>query len=219
MSVAMKRELSKARKVGHPNSRKTISIMKKVNKISSRKKSKLGGLIKQNLIGDKMLWIQQHMKPDICPYTPELTAELLEAYLARHDEELEQIQIKHSIGGKRKRQHASREDVLRLTKERERGEYETCGLEIPDILNAAQCKLLLKWEGELNLLSKFIFRRFGKKHLNEAIRNKKTQKNRNPRGSSEVSTCSAPITNMNKTSETKLDSRDTLIAEEIMEAE
>lgn len=41
---------------------------------------------------------------------------------------MEQINIKRSIGSKRGRQHASREDALRMTKEREQEEYDTCGI-------------------------------------------------------------------------------------------
>ncbi|KZC09834.1 Translation machinery-associated protein 16 [Dufourea novaeangliae] len=129
----------------------------------------MGSLIKQNLTGEKMLWIQEHMEPDVCPYTPELTARLLEIYIARNDEELGQINIKRSIGGKRSRQHASREDVLRMTKQRELEEYNTCGIEIPDILNATQCDMLRKWNGELKYITNFKFRRFGRKHLNDAL--------------------------------------------------
>lgn len=28
-----------------------------------------------------MLWLKEHMKPQICPYTSELTGELLEKYV------------------------------------------------------------------------------------------------------------------------------------------
>lgn len=165
----MRKEYSKAKKLAHPNSRKSIAIAKRAKKISNRQKAKLGGLIKQNLIGEKMLWIKEHMVPDVCPYTPELTARLLETYIARHDEELEQIMIKRSISNKRNKQHASREDVIRMTKEREQEEYNTCGIEIPDILNTTFCKMLINWNGELRYLSNFKFRRFGKTHLNEAL--------------------------------------------------
>lgn len=146
-----------------------MAIAKRTKKITNRQKAKMGGMIKQSLIGEKMLWIQEHMEPDTCPYSPELTGQLLEMYIARNDEELEQIGIKHSVGGKRNRQHASREDVIRMTKEREQEEYNTCGIEIPDILIAAQCELLRNWNGELRLLPNFKFRRFGRKHLNEAL--------------------------------------------------
>ncbi|XP_033225352.1 translation machinery-associated protein 16 [Belonocnema kinseyi] len=167
MSTTMKKELAKAKKVLHPNSRKSIAIMKKTKKISNREKVKLGSFVKQNLVAEKILWIQQHMV-DVCPYTPELTAELLETYMGRNDEELEQIALKHSIGGRKNRQHASREDILRMTKEREKAEYDTCGIEIPDILNTGQCEMLQKWDGELRYLPNFKFRRFGKKDLERA---------------------------------------------------
>lgn len=47
-------------------------------RISNRQKGKMSRLIKQNLIGEKMLWIRNNMIPGVCPYTPELTASLLE---------------------------------------------------------------------------------------------------------------------------------------------
>ncbi|XP_014468372.1 PREDICTED: translation machinery-associated protein 16 isoform X2 [Dinoponera quadriceps] len=132
-------------------------------------------MIKQNLIGEKMMWIQQNMVPDLCPYTSELTAELLLKYIRRNDEELEQIGIKHSVGGKRGRQHASREDLLRMTKMKEQVEFDTCGIEIPDILIPTQCEMLRTWNGELKLLPRFKFRRFGKVHLKDMLQRKEKQ--------------------------------------------
>lgn len=49
-------------------------------------------------------------------------------YLGRFDEELEQIQVKHTVGQRKSRQHASREDVIKMTKAREMNEFNTCGL-------------------------------------------------------------------------------------------
>ncbi|XP_071864199.1 translation machinery-associated protein 16 isoform X2 [Bombus fervidus] len=127
-------------------------------------------LIKQNLIGEKMLWIKNNMIPGVCPYTPELTASLLETYIARNDKEMEQIAIKRSIGSNRNRQHASRENIIRITKEREQEEYDTCGIEIPDILNETQCKMLMNWNNELQCMNNFKFIRFGKNDLKKALR-------------------------------------------------
>ncbi|XP_012342815.1 translation machinery-associated protein 16 homolog [Apis florea] len=180
MATAMRKEFLKAKKVAHPNSRKSIAIAKRTRKITNRQKAKINGLIKQNLVGEKMLWIKENMIPDICPYTPELTARLLETYIARHDEEMEQIVIKRSISYKRNKQHASREDVLRMSREREQEEYDTCGIEIPDILNPTQCEMLRNWNGELRYMTNFKFRRFGKRHLNEALKkaNKESKENK-----------------------------------------
>ncbi|CAK9820787.1 Translation machinery-associated protein 16 [Anthophora plagiata] len=175
MSTAMRKEYRKAQKVMHPNSRKSIAIAKRAKKILNRQKMKTHGFIKQNLVAERMMWIREHMVPDVCPYTPELTARLLEAYVARNDEEMEQINIKRSVGGKRIRQHASREDVIRMTKERDLQEYNTCGIEIPDILDEQYCTALKKWSGELNYLPYFKFRRFGKKHLQEVLQKMEKQ--------------------------------------------
>ena len=50
--------------------------------------------------------------------------------------------------------------------------------EIPNILIAAQCTMLRKWDGDVRYIPNFMFRRFGKKHLTEALqkRNARVQK-------------------------------------------
>lgn len=50
------------------------------------------------------------------------------SYLGRFDEELDQIKMKHSVGQRKNRQHASREDIINMTIKREREEFDTCGL-------------------------------------------------------------------------------------------
>lgn len=60
-------------------------------------------------------------------------------YLGRFDEELEQIKLKHSIGKrKNNRQHASREDIIMLTKLQEREWYRTCGIGKPHYFTRRQ---------------------------------------------------------------------------------
>ncbi|XP_015120221.1 translation machinery-associated protein 16 [Diachasma alloeum] len=163
MSAIMKRELSKQKKMLHPNSRKILAIAKKSKKALNRENAKQTGSMKQNLIREKMLWMREHMVPDVCPYPASLTGELLEKYIARHDEEM--AKIVESKLGKKNRSHTSREDVLRMTKEREVEEYNGAGIEIPNILNSAQCEMLRQWDGDLRYLPNFSFRRFGKKHV------------------------------------------------------
>ncbi|XP_046742657.1 uncharacterized protein LOC124409213 [Diprion similis] len=68
--------------------------------------------------------------------------------MARHDKELEQINIKHSIGGRKNRQHASREDILRMTKKNEEAEYDTCG--IGSSSNIRPCFQVVHYFGNLS---------------------------------------------------------------------
>ncbi|XP_033313503.1 translation machinery-associated protein 16 homolog [Bombus vancouverensis nearcticus] len=77
-ATAMRKEFLKPKKMIHPNSRKSIAITKKAKKISNRQKAEMSCLIKQNSIGEKISWIRNNMIPGVCPYTPEITASLLE---------------------------------------------------------------------------------------------------------------------------------------------
>ncbi|XP_057337320.1 translation machinery-associated protein 16 [Microplitis mediator] len=167
MSVVLKKGISKQKKMLHPNSRKVTAIVKKSKKIEKREQSKQTGLMKQNLIREKMLWLKEHMKPQICPYTSELTGELLEKYIARHDEELKGIADKNKVRNKKNRSNASRKDILRMSKERDSDEYDGCGIEIPNILNSTQCEMLRKWDGDVRYLPNFVFRRFGRRHVEQ----------------------------------------------------
>lgn len=151
----------------------------------------MGQHIKQNLLGEKLTWFRDNLE-DTEVYTSAQLDELFEKcviviikntnalnsvifkvisysiysrYLSRFDEELEQIALKRSIGGHRNHQHASRQDTIRMTLEREREEYMGCGIEMIDIRDPAQLKQLRNWEGELRLIINFKLKRIAKKHL------------------------------------------------------
>ncbi|XP_063368966.1 translation machinery-associated protein 16 homolog [Cydia amplana] len=153
-------------KLKHPNSRKTQKLATKMKRNEKKDQNKLGTHIKQNLIGEKILWFKERIPEDCLVLTKEQTLELVETYLARFDEELEQIALKNSIGHRKNRhQHASREDIINITKKREQNEFETCGLEMPDLLDAEQMQVLRNWNGELRFLQHFKLKRFTRKHL------------------------------------------------------
>lgn len=97
----------------------------------------------------------------------------------RFDDELEQICLKHSIGGRKNRQHASREDILRMNIKRELEEYNTCGIEIPNFLDKNNFLLVRQWNGELRYLQNIKLKRYGKKHLEALINNAKTVVDKN----------------------------------------
>ncbi|KAJ3667133.1 hypothetical protein Zmor_002538 [Zophobas morio] len=156
-------------KCKHPNSRKTNALVKQIKKTKSREKSKQAGNIKLNLLGEKLLWFRDNLEPNSATYTPELTIKVIETYLGRFDEELEQIKIKHSIGCRKNRQHASREDIINLTIKKEREEFNSCGLEIPDLLCVSQFTLLKQWNGELRFLPKFKLKRYSRSQLEAPI--------------------------------------------------
>ncbi|XP_045523223.1 translation machinery-associated protein 16 homolog [Pieris brassicae] len=149
----------------HPNSRKMMSLAKKINKEEKKNNNKLGTHIKQNLIGEKIMWFKDRLPVGCQVLTRQQTFELIESYLGRFNEELEQIALKNSVGQRKNRQHASREDVLNITKKREIEEFETCGLEMPDLMDIHQMEVLRNWNGELRFLQHFKLRRYARKHL------------------------------------------------------
>lgn len=152
-------------KLKHPNSRKTLKLISKIKKHEKKDEKKVGTHIKQNLIGEKILWFKERIPEGCVVLTKEETLALIEEYLARFDEELEQIALKNSVGQRRNRQHASREDVINITKKQEQEEFETCGLEMPDLLDRQQMEVLKNWNGELRFLQHFKLRRIARKHL------------------------------------------------------
>lgn len=152
-------------KLKHPNSRKTISLARKMLKSEKKNNNKIGTHVKQNLIGEKILWFKERIPEGCIILDKEQALKLIEKYLSRFDDELEQIALKNSIGQRKNRQHASREDIINITKKREMEEFETCGLEMPDLMDPQQMEVLRGWNGELRFLQHFKLKRIARKHL------------------------------------------------------
>ena len=83
---------------------------------------------KMSAVGEKIAWFRDQLEPDVTVYTPEMTSKLVELYLGRYDEELEQIQLKNQVGQRSSRQNASREDAIEHRRKLEKAEYEGCGI-------------------------------------------------------------------------------------------
>ncbi|XP_014207536.1 translation machinery-associated protein 16 [Copidosoma floridanum] len=187
----------------HPKSRKCRAVVKKLRKDTKKERNKQETKLKQSLIADKLLWFQKNMDSSVCPYTVELTTALVEKYMARNDEELEQINIKRSIGVHRNKQHIGREQAINMTKERERNDFESCGLEIPDILNISQCSMLQKWNGDLKLIPAFKFCHFKKRQLEDKL--KKKQESNHKKGRKEPQNdCTGEATTQNQSDVSKV---------------
>ncbi|CAH1223910.1 unnamed protein product [Diabrotica balteata] len=160
-------KIKQIEKLKHPNSRQTKMLAKQIQKKNSRDKSKLATTLKLNAVGEKCKWFGSMLDPEFTNLTPGGLHRLIEQYLSRFDEEMEQIRLKHSIGNRKNRQHANREDIIRMTIERERGDYNTCGIELPDVFDINQFNYLQQWKGELRYLQNFKFKKFSKKFLED----------------------------------------------------
>ena len=93
------------------------------------------------ILGEKLLWFHDSLGvvPDenaVC-ITRTMMLELANGYLTRFQEEIDQIDLKNSIGGdkKNKRNHyCSRMDIIKFTIQKETDEFQGCGLEMPNLL-------------------------------------------------------------------------------------
>ncbi|XP_052867993.1 translation machinery-associated protein 16 homolog [Anopheles cruzii] len=135
-------------KCKHPNSRKTQALARQIKKISNREKKKLGHAAKANILGMKLAWFAEKVEGRDRPITPSEYEQLIDLYLQRFDEELEQIKIVQSIGKHRINQHASRESVIRTTIDTEKQHFAGGGIELPDLCNAEHFKLFQEWNGD-----------------------------------------------------------------------
>ena len=159
-------------KVIHPKSRKAMKIeSKQQRKFKFATQTKTGGQ-KLQATGEKMAWFKENLP--LCEdgdvrgaASKETMLALAEAFLTRFEEELEQIDLKNSVGGQKgkRKQHAPRVDLIRHTMEREREEFEGCGLEMPDLLDEENAKRFRDWEGELRSVQNINLKRITKKYL------------------------------------------------------
>ncbi|KAF5307355.1 hypothetical protein FQR65_LT07072 [Abscondita terminalis] len=158
----LNKELSKCK---HPNSRKTKSLTKRAKHIIFRNDNEQSKNLKRSVVANKIQWFLQHLDPSVAVCTVKQTRELIERYLSRFDEELEQIAIKRSIGNRKSRQYASREDIIKMTIQREKEEYNTCGLEMPDLMNSTELASFRNWNGDLISLQHLKLIRINKKMM------------------------------------------------------
>ncbi|XP_015199909.1 translation machinery-associated protein 16 [Lepisosteus oculatus] len=163
MPKAPKGKGAAEKKVVHPYSRKAAQIARGVIKQERKERQKVEKAIRLNAIGDKLLWFQNQLDPNKAEYTKKDACEIVERYLHRFDNELEQIELGNSVKGRQGRQHSSRENVIKQAIERERMQYEGYGIEIPDILNSKHLKAFREWNGDLKKLPNIKMRRVSSK--------------------------------------------------------
>ncbi|XP_055547333.1 translation machinery-associated protein 16 homolog [Wyeomyia smithii] len=142
-----KRILKELAQCKHPQSRKTLALARKIKKINKREKKKIGHACKANSIGKKLGWFADHLEGKNEPLSNSEYKRLIEEYLSRFNEELEQIKLVQSINKQRNNQHASREAAIRITLEKEVGDFNGGGLELPNLCNEEEFRQFQQWNG------------------------------------------------------------------------
>nr|XP_029718971.1 translation machinery-associated protein 16 homolog [Aedes albopictus] len=144
MPKNIQKELAKCK---HPQSRKTLALARKMKKINNREKKKMGHAVKANIVGKKLGWFAEQLEGRTGPLTSSEFEQMIERYLSRFDEELEQIKLVQSINKQRNNQHASREASIKMTLEKEQENFNGGGLELPDLCDAMEFKKFQQWDG------------------------------------------------------------------------
>lgn len=96
--------------------------------MNNKHRNQFGHAIKSNILGEKLSWFLPHVEDRTTPLTPREFRQLIETYLQRFDEEIEQIKLKQSISKNRANQHVSRLNVIKFTLEREKDEFNGGGM-------------------------------------------------------------------------------------------
>ncbi len=152
-------------KVIHPKSRKAAKMHRMEQKrLKNSNKISIGGQRLQ-VLGEKLLWFHDNLsiilddkEGSAASLESEDVLELVTAYLDRNDAELEQIQLKNSIGSgqfKKRNQHQSRLDAIELAKKTETEQFQGCGIEIPDLMDSQNFEKFKQWNGELRFVQNF----------------------------------------------------------------
>ncbi|XP_072037727.1 translation machinery-associated protein 16-like [Amphiura filiformis] len=134
-------------KVLHPNSRKAAKVTGTCMRKQRIQRAHTETALKQTLLLDKLQWFKDNRDDSKDSYTKTDMVELVKRYIHRFDDELEQIEIIHGMKSRKNRQHAAREDVIRMTMKREEQAFNTSGIEMPDLCDAKNLELFLKWDG------------------------------------------------------------------------
>ncbi|KAJ1955554.1 translation machinery-associated protein 16, partial [Linderina pennispora] len=148
----------KGRDKAHPYSRKARQInraMEAEAKIAAAKSQR----IETNMaMGQKVLWFRDHMDLDDegntiedrkalkTVWTKLELCLLLDEYLTRNDEEIEEIKERKRPG----RPLAAKDELVLQVAEFENKEARLAGLEVPELTNGSVVKALRAWDGDLN---------------------------------------------------------------------
>ncbi|KAI9482677.1 MAG: translation machinery-associated protein 16 [Benjaminiella poitrasii] len=133
----------------HPYSRKAHQISRvyqRREKLAQQEKKK-----QSNPKGERWLWFKEAFGEEKSVATKPELQQLIEIYLQRHDEEIEQLEQERNRGHRKPK--SSRQELLESIKESEKNEYAS-GMELPDMTNGKVLKLLREWNGDKNGMSR-----------------------------------------------------------------
>lgn len=145
----------------HPNSRRAAQLQRIDHRTSKLHEAKRVRRKEGDAKVERILSMVFLLPPDVT-YVPDLSylhSFLQSSFLDRHSEELREMEAERRPG---------RPTPMRLVQlldkiKREKAEYEN-GMDIPDLMNEVNVRLLRAWQGDTNQLSLFRFARVSGKN-------------------------------------------------------
>lgn len=132
-----------------------------------RQQKKLANAAKMNVVGQKLFWFYEQIEDIIEPLSPDEYEKLIDEYLSRFNEELEQIKLKQELNKKRNNQHAARESMIKITLEKEVGGFNGGGLELPNLCDPLEFKQFHEWDGDSSKIQHLKMHFISRKFLNQ----------------------------------------------------
>lgn len=156
-----KTQKNKTEKVVHPYSRKAMREERKILHKHRVEQGRHDRSSKLDVLAEKLRWFHDHLD-DRVSYTKADLVEMVEQFRHRFDEELDQIAIVHSVGvRKSNKQHAPRQAAIKFTMDMEKNEFESTGMEVPDLVNKDTLFNFRQWSGEMKYMQNFKMKKIG----------------------------------------------------------
>ncbi|KAH9495426.1 translation machinery-associated protein 16 [Bulinus truncatus] len=156
----------------HPYSRKALQLNKQLLREKKVESAKTNQFVKSELLAEKLIWFQER-PDDRHIYTKQDMIDLVMQYRDRFSDELDQIDIVQSVGNRQQsKQHVAREASVKMTIEDETNQFESSGIEVPDLINKKHLEEFKKWNGEIKFIQNLKLRKISStdvKRLNEKV--------------------------------------------------
>ncbi|RIA97244.1 hypothetical protein C1645_752856 [Glomus cerebriforme] len=141
------KQIKNKNSVIHPSSRKAAQLQRislrrdRLELVKSRRTSE-----RVQPIVDRLLWFRYALDDALPCATKAEVYDLIEMYIARNDDEISNLNSSHKA-------NSSRRFYLESLKLKDKREYME-GFEIPDLMNPKNIKILRKWDGDVNSMSR-----------------------------------------------------------------
>ncbi|KAL8569542.1 hypothetical protein ACOMHN_002088 [Nucella lapillus] len=154
-----KTQKNKTEKIVHPYSRKAMKEERRIlhkNRVNQNRQDRSSKLDQQ---GERMKWFFDRLD-DRPRYSKAEVVNMVDQFRGRFDDELEQIAM-INIGGAWKggNQHAARKAAIKMTQEMEKNEFDSVGIEVPDLCSKDNLRNFRLWGGEMKYLQNFKMKR------------------------------------------------------------